>query len=177
MKRLIYIIPFLFTMIACQTTQDQGDGNTTDTLTPQEKRDLLIERNISRIQQEKEQIAAFVDTSEIQWSQTGTGLHYHIFDGVEGTDKIVENDIVTLNYRLTLLDGYEVESSVEKGLYTIRANKDNGAVVGMHEALLNLHVGDSAVVLIPSHLAWGIAGDQRGVPPMSSVLYYFRIQE
>ncbi len=171
---LIIILLVGLSACSCNSTQDQGVASE-QALTPKERRNLLIERNISRIQEEKEQIATYVDTSGISWTRTGTGLHLHIFDEQEGEPLIVENDIVALSYQLTLLNGDMVENSNEKGIYNIRVNKDNNAVVGMHEALLNLHRGDSAVVLIPSHLAWGIAGDQRGIPPMSSVLYYVRI--
>ncbi|NVK26831.1 MAG: FKBP-type peptidyl-prolyl cis-trans isomerase [Flavobacteriia bacterium] len=170
----LFLIALLGLMMSCQSTQEKGrTGNQNDQLSPSERRERLIEQNLGRVQQEKAQIEAYIDSSGMAWEETGTGLRFVIID--RGEEKpIEESDIVQLDYNLHLLDGTQLASSKVDGLYTVRANKDNDAVIGLHEALMNLHRGDSAIVLIPSHLAFGIAGEGN-VPPMSSVLYYMRI--
>ena len=42
---------------------------------------------------------------------------------------------------------------------------------GLHEAIQYLKVGDKAKVIIPSHLAHGIAGDFEKIPPRSTIIY------
>ncbi|MBK8226789.1 MAG: FKBP-type peptidyl-prolyl cis-trans isomerase [Flavobacteriales bacterium] len=42
---------------------------------------------------------------------------------------------------------------------------------GLHEAIQQLSVGDSAIIIIPSYRAHGLIGDQDRVPPRSTVVY------
>jgi FKBP-type peptidyl-prolyl cis-trans isomerase len=46
---------------------------------------------------------------------------------------------------------------------------------GLHKAVLNLKQGDKALILIPSHLAHGLLGDSKQVPPQSIILYDIEI--
>lgn len=175
--RGVWIVFVASLFVGCQSGQDQTNtGTDISEMTPNERRELLIEQNRGRVRQENEQVSAYIDSSEISFTPTGTGLRYAIIEqGVE--EAIQETEIVSMRYNLTLLDGTHVGSSKEDGALTIRVNKDNNGVLGLHEAMLNLHRGDSAVVIIPSHLAWGIAGNSDGVPPMSTVIYYLRVQD
>ena len=47
--------------------------------------------------------------------------------------------------------------------------------VGLHEALEGMKEGDVKLVLIPSFLAHGIAGDLDKVPPQSPLRYDLRL--
>ncbi len=172
-----YFIPTLIlALAACQTTTNNGPHNSgMDTLTVQERRDMLIESNRHRVQMESGQIGAYLDTSEFEWISTERGIHYRIVD--RGQDALIEaEDIIEYKYELRLLNDELIESSGKENAF-IRVNMDNDAVLGLHQVMLNLHRGDSAIVIIPSDLAWGIAGNSEGIPPLSSVLYYLRIQE
>jgi FKBP-type peptidyl-prolyl cis-trans isomerase len=42
---------------------------------------------------------------------------------------------------------------------------------GLHKAVLFLKSGDKALILIPSHLAHGLMGDSKKIPPQSPILY------
>lgn len=145
-------------------------------LTPSEQREALIQQNVERLRFEREMLKAYSDSSGIDWTRTGTGLQYYIYEAGDGA-KIQEEDIIEMDYTLTLLDGFPVSSSEENGPFMMRVNKDNDAVLGMHEATLLMHKGDSAAILIPSHLAWGIAGDMDKIPPITPVLYHVRIHD
>lgn len=160
----------------CQSASDNGTSQDRPQLSPEEEREVLIQRNRARLQVEREEIEAWADSSGIDWLRTGTGLRLALFDS-PGGDAIEREEVIRLSYTISLLDGRVVRSSAESGPMIFRVDKDNDAVIGLHEAALLLHKGDSAAVLIPSHLGWGIAGDQMGIPPMSPVLYHIRIQE
>lgn len=159
----------------CHSSSDQGSVPDKP-LTVEEQREQMIERNRRQLELEREGIAAWVDSSKVDWIRTGTGLRYRIIEDA-GNGKLMPEEIVELNYRLSLLNGYPVSSSAESGLKMVRVNKDNDAVLGLHEGLQLVGRGDSAIFLLPSHLAWGIAGDQNRIPPMTPVLYYVRIIE
>ena len=46
---------------------------------------------------------------------------------------------------------------------------------GLHKAVLYLKSGDKAKILIPSHLAHGLLGDSKKIPPMSPIIYDIEI--
>ncbi len=46
---------------------------------------------------------------------------------------------------------------------------------GLHEGILYLHVGDEATFILPSHLAHGLLGDNKRIPPKASVLYEIKL--
>jgi len=46
---------------------------------------------------------------------------------------------------------------------------------GLHEGIQQLSVGDSALVIIPSHLAHGLAGDLDQIPMRSTIIYNIRL--
>lgn len=164
----------LVTFSACQNTPTPSQPEVE--LTPSEQREASIERNRERLAAERHYLESYADSSGLAWTRTGTGLRYFIYES--NNDQLIQQEeIIELDYTLSLLTGEQVWSSADKGPMMMRVNKDNDAVLGMHEAALLLHKGDSAAILIPSHLAWGIAGDPQGIPPMSPVLYNVRIHE
>jgi len=42
---------------------------------------------------------------------------------------------------------------------------------GLHEGVKLMHVGEKATMILPSHLAYGLIGDEKRIPPRASVLY------
>ncbi|MGC8803131.1 MAG: FKBP-type peptidyl-prolyl cis-trans isomerase, partial [Bacteroidales bacterium] len=46
---------------------------------------------------------------------------------------------------------------------------------GLDEGLTHLHIGDSAVFILPPHLAYGVVGDGKCIPPRSCIVYQVRI--
>jgi FKBP-type peptidyl-prolyl cis-trans isomerase len=56
------------------------------------------------------------------------------------------------------------------GAETFRVEHDE-VESGLHEAIQHLSEGDSAIIVIPSHRAHGLAGDMAKVPMRSTVVY------
>ena len=78
------------------------------------------------------------------------------------------SDVVTVNYRGTLIDGTEFDSSYKRGQ---PAQFPVGGVIhGWTEALQKMNVGSKWKLFIPSELAYGEAG-QRGIPPNSVLIF------
>ncbi|MDZ7846012.1 MAG: FKBP-type peptidyl-prolyl cis-trans isomerase [Owenweeksia sp.] len=70
--------------------------------------------------------------------------------------------------------GAKLYSSRESGNRSLKIDKQDGEI-GLHEALKKLGLGDKARFILPSHLAFGVAGDQQEVPPMTPLVYELKV--
>ena len=77
-------------------------------------------------------------------------------------------------YRLQLLNGEVIASYLGEKMKTIVVGHSD-IEAGLTEALLLLHPGDCAKVLIPSYLGYGFSGDGIRVPSGASLLYDLHI--
>ena len=95
------------------------------------------------------------------------GLQYIVeTDGTGATPS--PSDTVSVNYRGTLIDGTEFDSSYKRGQPT---EFPVGAVIhGWTEALEHMKVGSKWKLFIPSELAYGERGN-RGIPPNSVLIF------
>jgi FKBP-type peptidyl-prolyl cis-trans isomerase FklB len=86
-----------------------------------------------------------------------------------GTGKMPETgDTVTVNYRGTLLDGTEFDSSYKRGQPA--KFPVTGVIRGWTEALQKMKVGSKWKVFIPADLAYGEMGN-RSIPPNSTLIF------
>lgn len=89
------------------------------------------------------------------------GLQYKVL--AEGTGPVPTNtDNVTVNYRGTLLDGTEFDSSIKRGQPA--KFPVTGVIRGWTEALLSMKTGSKWQLFVPSELAYGERG-RPGIPP------------
>lgn len=95
------------------------------------------------------------------------GLQYIVITNGTGAMPAA-SDVVTVNYRGTLINGTEFDSSYKRGQ---PAQFPVGGVIhGWTEALQKMNVGSKWKLFIPSELAYGEAG-QRGIPPNSVLIF------
>jgi FKBP-type peptidyl-prolyl cis-trans isomerase FklB len=95
------------------------------------------------------------------------GLQYIVITNGTGAMPAA-SDVVTVNYRGTLIDGTEFDSSYKRGQ---PAQFPVGGVIhGWTEALQKMNVGSKWKLFIPSELAYGENG-QRGIPPNSVLIF------
>ena len=97
----------------------------------------------------------------------------HILVEQEGTGDAIanDNDVVTVHYEGSLVDGSVFDSSIQRGEpidFPI-----NGVIPGFSEGLRQLKVGGSAKIGIPSDLGYGDGG-QGPIPPGATL--FFRIE-
>jgi len=94
-------------------------------------------------------------------------LQYQILtEGTGPTPK--DTDRVKVNYRGTLLDGTEFDSSYKRGQPA--TFPVNGVIKGWTEALKNMPVGSKWKLYIPADLAYGERGNM-GIPPNSVLTF------
>jgi len=97
-----------------------------------------------------------------------SGLQYKILK--EGTGpKPAATDSVVCNYRGTLLDGTEFDSSYKRGQPA--TFPVNGVIKGWTEALQLMPVGSKWQLVIPSDLAYGERGAGQQIGPNSTLIF------
>ena len=95
------------------------------------------------------------------------GLQYLVLTKGTGATP-TPSDTVTVNYRGTLIDGTEFDSSYKRGQ---PAQFPVGGVIrGWTEALLKMPVGSKWKLFIPAELAYGESG-QRSIAPNSVLIF------
>ena len=96
------------------------------------------------------------------------GLQYKIIKKGSGA-KPTDNDIVTVNYAGTFIDGSEFDSSYKRGTPT--TFPVNGVIPGWTEALKLMTVGSTWELYIPSNLAYGEQGAQPTIGPNKTLIF------
>ncbi len=97
-----------------------------------------------------------------------SGLQYKVLKA--GTGKTpTETDTVEVNYRGTLINGTEFDSSARLGKPL--ELKVNGVIPGWQEALKLMPVGSKWQLFIPPQLAYGERGAGRDIGPNSTLIF------
>ena len=101
--------------------------------------------------------------------ETETGLRYTIYRAGTG-ERAEAGKIVSVHYAGRLPDSTEFDNSYKKG-NALRFELGKGQVIkGWEEGIALLNVGDSAILVVPPHLAYG--DQQRGSIPANSTLTF-----
>jgi len=133
--------------------------------------DESIDKNMMILNREfaelgENEINCYIDSLQLNLSRSDIGLRYRIVK--EGTGQAIEKgDEVTVNYSIRMLNGPECEklTNVTK---KIRLGK-NDVEKGIEEAVLLLKVSGEGEFIIPSHLAFGVAGYKNCIAPWAPV--------
>jgi FKBP-type peptidyl-prolyl cis-trans isomerase FklB len=97
-----------------------------------------------------------------------SGLQYKILKQGDGR-KPKLTDEVTTNYRGTLIDGAEFDSSYKRGEPT--SFRVNEVIAGWTEALQLMPVGSKWQLFIPSNLAYGERGAGGSIGPNATLIF------
>ncbi len=97
-----------------------------------------------------------------------SGLQYKVLkSGAGATPK--DTDTVETNYRGTLIDGTEFDSSYKRGQTATFPVK--GVISGWTEALQLMKVGDKWQLFVPPALAYGDRGAGRDIGPNATLIF------
>jgi FKBP-type peptidyl-prolyl cis-trans isomerase FklB len=96
-----------------------------------------------------------------------SGVQYKILKKGTGKKPKVK-DTVTVNYRGTLLDGTEFDSSYKRGKADSFKLKD--MIAGFSEVMTQIPDGSKVIIYIPTHYAYAEKGNE-GVPPYAALIF------
>jgi len=100
---------------------------------------------------------------------TESGLRYVDFRIGKGAFPLVE-EAVEVNYRGTLADGREFDSSAKQADGPLTINMDS-AIKGLGEGLQSMREGGKRTLIVPPELAYGDSGIPGKVPPNATLIY------
>lgn len=118
---------------------------------------------------EEEQIDDYVRRHKLEMIETGTGLRYQIVKEGDG-EKVTKGKKITIALETYFITGdlvYSEEKTFEVG--------KGGVESGIEEAILLMKKGDVAKIILPSHLAFGVLGDQNKIPSRVTLVYKLKI--
>jgi len=167
---LIIIIISLIMLSACQNESRQPKSPTEKDL-----KEPLIEANKHVVKTENQHIEDLLRRYKWDMIETGSGLRYMIYEKGQG-EKAAKGKLATLEYEVRLITGDRVYSSDEDGFLSFLIGKGE-VISGLEEGILFLNVGDKAKFIIPSHLAFGLLGDDERIPGKASLIYDITLLE
>ncbi len=139
-------------------------------------RENNIEAHRSFLKKEIESIEAYIKERDLELERNGTGIYYSI-DGENGEgEKAKSRQLVTYTYEISMLNGSLLYSSPEGKPAQLLLDRQD-AEIGLHDALKLMRVGDKGFFILPSHRAFGVAGDQNKVPPFTALVYKLEVLE
>jgi FKBP-type peptidyl-prolyl cis-trans isomerase FkpA len=111
----------------------------------------------------------YVKKNSIKAEKTASGLYLLKTKTSEET-QAKAGDTVRVHYTVKLLDGKVLESSLGKEPYEFILG--NAMVIkGWDEGIALLKKGEKAMLLVPSRLAYGMAGNGPSIPPNSVLMF------
>lgn len=153
---------------SCQNTEEQPVGTS-----QQEQKKSLEKANKYLVISESEQIAEYVERHHLEMTETGTGLRFQIRK--QGSEEPIRvGDEVFFEYETRFLNGTVVYSSKTDGEKSFIVGR-GGVESGLEECMKYLHLGDVAIAILPSHLAFGLLGDSKKIPQKATLVYHLKI--
>lgn len=134
-----------------------------------------LKANQYLVKQDDEKIRGYVERRGWNMQQTESGLWYMIYEN--GNGLIAEKNLeIELDFTVTLIDGTPCYSSQDEGPKSFIIGK-GGVESGLEEGVLLLKEGDKAKFIIPPHLAHGLLGDEKKIPPRAIIIYDIEVRE
>lgn len=142
----------------------------------QKLKQQFVKANQQVVQKENDEMDYYQKMHQLPFVRTASGIRYDVYKPSAKGDSIREGDVVTMSYTVSLLDGTQCYSSNDKGPKEFMVGQDD-LESGIHKGVQLIKNGDKALFLIPSHLAHGLLGDYKKIPPQSPILYDVEIMK
>ena len=128
-----------------------------------------IEMNQRIAQKEKLDIAMYLEHRKmLNMKQTGSGLYYGIYKKTEG-DSAKTGMEAGVRYVITFLNGDTCYVTPKDEIVYFKVDKTD-IESGVQEGVKKMRLGEKAILIIPSHLAHGISGDNNKIPPITPLV-------
>lgn len=164
MNKYLYLF-FSILLIACNEEKPKQEA----ILVKENYAEPFIKVNKKLIEKESRDIDNWLKRHQINAENTGTGLRFAILKKGNG-NRAKLGQLATIDYKLSLLDGTLCYDSKKSGPETFLIGQDH-VESGLHEGIQKMHVGDKCLLIMPPHLAHGLLGDDKKIPPLSCIIY------
>lgn len=175
LKASLNIVLVMMALCSCQCSGQERDQSQAPASQKAQQESRMKARK-DFIKREQKSIESYITDRGFTMKRSGTGLFYAIDKDslTADTSHIKAEQRVTYAYQVYLLNGTLIYSSEEYGPATLVVDKQD-EIIGLHEALKKMSLGDKGRFIIPSHLAYGVSGDQRKIPPLTALQYNLEI--
>ncbi len=133
----------------------------------------LIKANKNLVEVESENIENYIARYGWIMTETGSGLRYMIYEKGEGR-KVEEGTVIRFQANVSLLTGKTCYSTKDSPPRDFLVGQ-GGVESGLEEAVLHLQEGDKVKIILPSHLAFGLLGDEDCIPKKATVVYDLKV--
>ena len=133
----------------------------------------FVEGNKNIMRRENEEMQMFIARYGWQMQRTPTGLYVEVLCPGEG-ELFHEGDRVAMEYRTFLLSGEQIYSSDSNGMKVFVVNRSD-EIDALHEVAQTLKPGAKARLVIPSYLAYGVAGDGDQIQGLQPIVMAIRV--
>ena len=163
MAKIVISCLIIFFLLSCEDAQEHK------IIKPQWSKSLSVNYHQEVNEREQIKIALFLEQHpELQMTKTETGLRYMIYKTNSKLEKALPGQQVKVALIIKLLNGTTCYSSIDDPVEFMVDKSDIES--GLNEAVKLMSAGDKAKLLLPSHLALGLVGDQDKIPPLA-ILY------
>lgn len=137
--------------------------------------DNLAKTNQILTVSEDDQITDLIIRRGWDMEKSGTGLRYKIYKETKGAEAEAFS-IIRYNMKVELINGFVCYDSKVDGFQEIQLGK-SALPNGLEEALKMMKKGEKGLFILPSHLAFGLLGDQDKIPTRAILIYNIEVLE
>ena len=172
---VITIVLALCSLMACKDQKATGSVVSSSEEVKEDKDAPYVEGNRNIMRRENEEMQMFINRYGWQMQRTPTGLYVQILEPGNG-ELFKENDRVAMEYKTFLLSGEQIYSSDSNGVKVFMVNRSE-EIDALHEVAQMLKPGAKARLVIPSYLAYGVAGDGDLIQGLQPIVMEVRVLE
>ena len=131
----------------------------------------LLEVINDPVEHEQTLLEAFLEENEVEVEPETSGLYY--IEEEEGVGNLPQNnEVVTLHYKASLIDGRVFDQSESGNPLDINLVHSANYIPGFIEGIKKMRKDGKARLIIPSEIGYGSLGSYEGiVPPYSTLIF------
>lgn len=149
-----------FTFLSCGNDETENKEKT-----PQWSVEQSTEMNEQFTREDEINIRLYLERrKEWEMTSTGTGLRYWIYENHDGPTA-ESGDRVDVKFQVKTLKDSLLYETTENEISSFKLDRSD-VETGVMEGIKYLSEGDKAKLIIPSHIAHGLLGDFKKIPPL-----------